>query len=94
MIVITIVSMQITIQAFQFVSLVEESLRGIRSMFRVMTSSSVQTLAVNIGAEGLIVALEVRDSGQITSSETCDGFVPTSYPHFRQSFPAALQARL
>jgi hypothetical protein len=94
MIVNTIASMQITIQAFQFVSLVEESLHGIRSMFRVVTSSSVQTLAVNIGADGLIVALEVRDSGQMTSSETGDGSVPASHPHFRQSFPAALQARL
>jgi len=45
-------------------------------------------------ADGFIVALEVRDSEQMTSSETCEGSIPASHPHFHQSFPADLKACL
>jgi hypothetical protein len=59
-----------------------------------LTNSWPRRIKPESDADGFIVALEVRDSGQMTSSETCDGSVRASHPHFRRSFPAALQASL
>jgi hypothetical protein len=62
---------------------------------RVSAASGVSlTNSLESDADGFIVAMEVRDSGQMTSSETCDGSVRASHPHFHQSFPAVLMACL